>query len=230
MDKIIIADGSEVFARELACKLPNTISAKICGNYNELLSMLKCGKYSLVVLDLSLLGCDSFEMLYELAELPEPPAVLATVLYLSDFVRASLAGMGIGYVVCKPCKIQHVVERIQQMLSFYSQNSTTEDPLRKLHIPCRLCGSNYIRYALPMLMENPSVQLTKELYPKIASKFGKSPKSVERCIRSAVHTTWKNHDGFIWQEYLDTDCTGRTYRPSNSEFFDMLINFVRKIG
>lgn len=230
MDKIIIADSSAVFARELASALPETIFAKICGNYSEVLSALERGEYKLVVLDLCLSGCDSFQMLRELIELPDPPAVLVTVPYFSDFVRSSLAGMGIGYVICKPCKLQHMVDRIQEMLSFYGENASTEDPLRRLHVPCRLSGSSYIRYALPMLMENPDIQLTKELYPRIGSQFGKSAQSIERNIRSAIHSTWKNHNGFIWQDYLDTDCDGRTYRPSNAEFFRMLISFIRKTG
>lgn len=230
MEKIIIADSSETFAQELAHALPDTILTQICGQYSDVLSAVQGGEYSLIVLDLSLSGCDSFQMLHELAEVQNPPAVLAMVPYLSDYMRGSLAGMGIGYVAYKPCKLEYLVERIQNMLSFYSENSATDDPLRKLHLPYKLTGSMYIRCAIPMLMENPDIQLTKELYPRIGLRFGKTGQSVERSIRSAIHTTWKNYDGFIWQDQLKTDANGRACRPSNAIFFEMLLKSIRKTG
>jgi hypothetical protein len=83
---------------------------------------------------------------------------------------------------------------------------------------------------LPMLMQQPNIQLTKELYPRIAAIYNRTGQSVERNIRSVIHNTWKVHDGYIWQEYLPTDETGRTYRPSNGDFFEMLLHVVSKTG
>lgn len=230
MSQIIIADSSAVFAAELKNQLAPDISVHCCDNVRDLLAMLKAGMPDLLVLDMSFPGCDGLELLREITAMPAHPAVLATLDYVSDFVRSSLAAMGIGYLLVKPCKIEFVAKRVREMLCFYAVNPVPEDLLQMLMISEKFSGSAYIRCALPCLMKNPDLQLTKQLYPMIGSKFGKKPECVERSIRHAVHTTWERHNGFIWQQYLENDPDGRSYRPSNSEFFQMLMRIVRKIG
>lgn len=230
MDEIIIADSSAVFVMELETQLAPEVSVRSCDNARDLLAMLEQKMPDLLVLNLSLPGCDGFELLRRITAMSEHPAVLATVDYVSDFVRSSLASMGIGYLMVKPCNIVSVAERIQEMLCFYADNPVPRDLLDVLMIPENLNGASYIRYAVPILMENPQLQLTKDLYPRIGARFGKNGQCVERSIRNAVHTTWKKHGGFIWQQYLDTAPDGRSHRPSNSQFFHMLLNMIRKVG
>ena len=116
------------------------------------------------------------------------------------------------------------------MLRYYESNPVPEGLLRRVGICNNLSGAAYIHCALPFLMENPDLQLTKELYPMIGSKFGKNAQCIERSIRNAVHSTWKKHDGYIWQEFLDTEPDGRCRRPSNMEFFQMLLHLMQNVG
>lgn len=230
MNEVMIADSSLVFSLELKAQLGADISVRSCHNAAELMEMLKTAVPDLLVMDISLPGCDGLELLRRITTMPEHPAVLVTVDYVSDFVKSALAGMGIGYLMVKPVKIAYAAARVQEMLNFYRENPVPQDLLQQVCVSEKLSGAKYIRYALPFIMANPDLQMTKELYPLIGAKFGKTPKSVERCIRNAVHTTWERHDGFIWQAYLETDRNGRCRRPSNSEFFGMLLRMIRKTG
>lgn len=230
MDKVIIADSAEMFSAELKSMLAPEVIAECCCCARELMDALLAGRPSLLVLNLSLPGCDGMELLRQLATNQDAPPVLAVADYVSDFVRSTLAGIGIGFLLVKPCKLETVADRIRDMLQYYASNPACEDIVCKTKIPENLSGTAYIRYGLPLLMENPDLQLTKELYPMIACKFGKKPHSVERSIRSVVHGTWQKHDGFIWQQYMHCDTTGRSMRPSNADFFRMLLDMIRMAG
>lgn len=230
MNKIVIADASTVFTEQLKARLAPDVSARCCNNAQDLLTILCEDIPALLVMDLSLPGCDGIEMLHTVAAMENRPAVLATANYVSDFLKSMLNSLGIGYLLIKPCNMEVAVRRVRQMLCYYESNPVPNDLLHRVGICNKLSGAAYIRCALPFLMENPDLQLTKELYPMIGTKFGKNAQCIERSIRNAVHSTWEKHNGYIWQEFFDIEPDGRCHRPSNMEFFQMLLRLMQNAG
>ena len=72
-----------------------------------------------------------------------------------------------------------------------------------------LKGFNYIIKAVELVMENPQIKITKELYPKIAKLNNDSCTRVERAIRHVVT------DKIPSRKYRDI---GLNKSPNNGEF------------
>ena len=230
MYEVVVADRSDQFARELSGCLNQGIRLRKVNNADALCAALEESMPDLLVLDLELPGMDAIAQLRSITSLPDRPAILTIQSYASDFLRGSLAGMGIGYMMARPCKVANVAERIEEMLEFYSCNSVPDDLLRTLRIPPKLSGYRYLQSAVALLQDAPEQQVTKMLYPTLGRQFGKKPQCIERAIRNAVHSTWEKHDGRIWQQYLKSDDQGRVCRPSNAQFLTMLLQLSQKIG
>lgn len=101
--------------------------------------------------------------------------------------------------------------------------------LRSLGATGRLVGFRYALYMLENVRDDPErIQLiTKRLYPETARCFNVSPSSVERNLRTVVHTCWKQPDHRLLNHVAGTTLCRQ---PTNAEFIDMLAGFLRRIG
>ncbi len=230
MYEVVIAQASGLFADILSNMLKPHACVRICEDPANLLTMLSQKPADVLVLDMELPGYDGIEMVARVNKINERPAILATASYSSDFLRGTLAGMGVGYVMVIPCHPEKVMNRVVDMLSFYKENLKPKDLLRELNLPERLDGTKYLRCAIPLLLNDPNQSITKELYTTIGECFGKNPNCVERNIRNAIHSTWQKHDGFIWQGYFGEDSLGRSPRPSNTQFMELLVRLIANAG
>lgn len=98
--------------------------------------------------------------------------------------------------------------------------------LRSLHIGGKLCGLQYLTYAVAKAVRDPETTryITKDLYPEIAHRFGTTPSRVERAIRTAIIYSWKHAP----REALNEAAGFRlTQRPTNSEFIDFTAAYIR---
>ena len=75
-------------------------------------------------------------------------------------------------------------------------------------------------------MQNPVVTIEMmngdvikaELYPEVAARCNGTPSQVERSIRSAIATAWKNRDETLWRRYFMPDKEGTVPKPTNADF------------
>ena len=134
----------------------------------------------------------------------------------------------------KPCDVQMVAQRVCDIIRHFaiqSQKGHTEqclvsETLLKLGMPAKLRGSKYLQQAVYMLQTDPAQLYTKELYPALGKIFEVDGKRVERCIRNAIHTTWRKCDENIWSQYFVTGNDGHVIRPTNAEFISRLSGIV----
>ena len=98
--------------------------------------------------------------------------------------------------------------------------------IRKIGIPANIKGYRYIRTAIMLVINDPSLleSVTKELYPEIARLHDATPARVERAIRHAITVAWDRAEGD--EEYLSKrlhcriDFSGA--RPTNSELIALI--------
>lgn len=99
--------------------------------------------------------------------------------------------------------------------------------LRSLMIPGTLHGHQYLVSAITLTTLDPSriLYITKDLYPDLAKQFGSTTSKVERSMRHSIKRCW-SHGG---REALDQVARIHlTQRPTNSEFIDLVANYIRK--
>ena len=68
--------------------------------------------------------------------------------------------------------------------------------IHEVGVPAHIKGYQYLREAIMMVIKDIDVinQITKSLYPQIASKFNTTPSRVERAIRHAIEVAWGRGD------------------------------------
>ncbi len=107
---------------------------------------------------------------------------------------------------------------------------TVADMLLDLGMPTNILGYGYCRYAIMLMVNDPSLAkgITTKLYPAVAEEFHTTAAKAERGIRHAVEVSWSrgNMDtlGNLFG-YTVSDARGK---PSNSEFITMLADRIRR--
>lgn len=106
------------------------------------------------------------------------------------------------------------------------ERDTIKQLLRKFGIGKRYKGYYYTIEAVSLYMdiEDIDVMITKDIYSVLAIKFGSDPASIERCMRTVIELCWRNNESLIF------DIAGYEVfrRPTNSEFLDMLANYIEE--
>lgn len=96
--------------------------------------------------------------------------------------------------------------------------------IRKLGATSKYKGYYFVAEAVKMTMESQEVpmKITKDIYPCLAKKFKSTPMNVEHDIRTVINVCWTTN-----KETME-EIAGYPliYRPTNSEFVDMLAYYL----
>lgn len=105
-----------------------------------------------------------------------------------------------------------------------------EDILNELGVPHHLVGRNYAACAINLIISNEKYasELTKGLYPEVASSVGSTASRVERAIRHAVETTWDRGDTEVFMKHFGNTIDRDKAKPTNGEFLACCARIVRR--
>lgn len=96
--------------------------------------------------------------------------------------------------------------------------------IRQLGMTSKYKGYYYVAEAVMMSMElqDYPIKITKDIYPHLAKKFKSTPVNIEHDIRTVINVCWTAN-----KESLDRVAGySLRYRPTNSEFVDMLAYYL----
>ena len=101
--------------------------------------------------------------------------------------------------------------------------------IHEVGVPAHIKGYQYLREAIIMVVQDIDVinQITKSLYPKIASKFATTPSRVERAIRHAIEVAWGRGDQKTVENIFGYTISASKGKPTNSEFIAMIADKLR---
>ena len=225
MRKLLIADCNEEYRIALAAALESRYHVLCCRSGTEALTLLYQEQPDILVLDLMLPELDGLTLLERIAANNVCPMVLAATPIISEYVLTSAQRLGIQYVVRKPCAIEAVAARIQDLSRRLKTPEAKIDPtayvsslLLVLNISTKHNGFTYLREAVLLMAKDPSQSVTKMLYPEIAHICGCQKENVERSIRTALDRAWEKRDSEKWQKYFPS----AHQRPSNAVFISRL--------
>ena len=104
----------------------------------------------------------------------------------------------------------------------------TSRVLNDIGMPHHVKGYRYARFALMLVVKDRSLleAMTKALYPGVAKEFDTTPSRVERAIRHAIEVTWDRGDLDTLQRYFGFTVRSDKGRPTNSEFFSLLADYI----
>ncbi len=101
--------------------------------------------------------------------------------------------------------------------------------IHEVGVPAHIKGYQYLREAIMMVTNDIDVinQITKQLYPDIASKFKTTPSRVERAIRHAIEVAWGRGQTDATESIFGYTVSASKGKPTNSEFIAMIADKLR---
>ena len=243
MDKrtsVLIADNSEEFCSALCSELQRSDLFQVIGVANDgeqASRLLEERRPDVLVLDLMLSKKDGLSILKSLTAGDYRPAILATSGFVTDYVASAAASLGVSYLILKPCDMQALVDRLEEIRGGESQRSIqlrkptpssieamVTGIIHEIGVPAHIKGYQYLREAIIIAVGDMDVinAITKVLYPQVAKTFQTTPSRVERAIRHAIEVAWDRGDLDTLQRFFGYTVSNTKGKPTNSEFIALI--------
>ncbi len=236
---IFIADGSEDFCSGLSAALQRAGGFQIigtAGDGEQAIRMILERKPEVLILDLMLAKQDGISVLKAIANMESKPVTLATSAFVTEYVSAAAASLGVRYLMLKPCDLSAVVERLEELRGGESHKQLTRrndktsiealvtSIIHEIGVPAHIKGYQYLREAIIIAVNDMDVinAITKVLYPQVAKTFQTTPSRVERAIRHAIEVAWDRGDLDTLQRFFGYTVSNTKGKPTNSEFIALI--------
>ena len=237
---VLIADGAEEFCSALSAALQRSDGFQVvgtAGDGEQAIRMIGERKPDILVLDLMLSKQDGFSVLKSMANMERRPVTLATSTFLTEYVSSAAAGLGVKYLMLKPCDMSALVERLEEIRGGESPRTTGPRRLDKtgiesmvtgiiheIGVPAHIKGYQYLREAIIIAVNDMDVinAITQVLYPQVAKAFQTTPSRVERAIRHAIEVAWDRGDLDTLQRFFGYTVSNTKGKPTNSEFIALI--------
>ena len=237
---VLIADSSEEFCTALAAALQRADGFQVvgtAGDGEQAIRLINERKPQVLVLDLMLSKQDGISVLKAISNLDRKPVTLATSAFVTDYVSAAVASLGVRYLMLKPCDMNILVERMEEIRGGESPRypaprrmdrtgieSMVTNIIHEIGVPAHIKGYQFLRTAVKMVVDNPDMinRITKELYPSIGKCYNTSASKVERAIRHAIEVAWSRGRIDTLNKAFGCRVATKEDKPTNGEFIAML--------
>lgn len=226
MQKVFIVDHNEDFSLILAGALRARFRVETCSDGVRALERLRTERPDVLILDLMIHGMPGMDLLKTVRTEGLCPVVMVTSRFFSSYVMDVLQRYQVDYAVRMPCPIDSLIDRLEDMLeASEAVVPTAPDPdsvltgmLLALSVPSHRKGFRYCRMGIRMCAQDPTLQVTKEVYPAVAKEFGTSKLAVEKAIRAVIEAAWEHRNDSLWRQYFPPAPNGQIPRPTNTQF------------
>ena len=237
---VLIADSSEEFCGALTTALLRAAGFQVvgtAGDGEQAIRLIQERKPEVLVLDLMLSKQDGISVLKAVSNLDRKPVTLATSAFVTGYVSAAAAGLGVRYLMLKPCDMNVLVERLEEIRGGESPRypaprrtdktnieTMVTNIIHEIGVPAHIKGYQYLREAIIIAVDDMDVinAITKVLYPQVAKTFQTTPSRVERAIRHAIEVAWDRGDLDTLQSFFGYTVSNTKGKPTNSEFIALI--------
>lgn len=223
----------------------------------EAVEMISNISPDVVLLDVIMPHLDGLGVLEKINDIEKRPICIMLSAVGQDKITQKAISLGAEYYVIKPFDIELLIKRIrefkfykprqtnsfitkeikQQYISIEKGTEKNEGTLEALvtnvihevGVPAHIKGYQYLREAIMMVTNDIDVinQITKQLYPDIATKYRTTPSRVERAIRHAIEVAWGRGQSAAVENIFGYTVSAAKGKPTNSEFIAMIADKLR---
>lgn len=247
--KLLIADDNVEFASMLSQYAKNKKcfdTVEVANNGLEALEKINKLNPDVVILDLIMPQLDGIGLLEKMSVIkgPDKPSfIVLSAIGQDSYVKMAM-NLGASYYMVKPFDVDLLITRVCEIyiergsssdlqlndyisarLSDEMLESEISRILHRLAVPPNLSGYRYLKEAIKLSFKDAKVfnSVTKLLYPQVAQIYSSSSQKVERSIRNAVDSAWKNESNQL-REQLFSYSDGK---PSNSQFISTVVEAIK---
>ena len=249
--KILIAESQVDKDSLIVNHLKGKDNIAIVGTYTNtinILNVLKVTDVDLMIIDLFMPNFDGVNLLETLhhsrGDFKKPKRVIAITSFVSGYINNRLTSIGIDYLLMKPVNFDSLDSIIKEMMKDkmsqreviieepkYEHDLDAEitDILHEVGVPAHIKGYMYLREAILLVIENVDFlgNITKSLYPEIATRFSTTASRVERAIRDAIEVAWVRGNVDAISDIFSYTISYNKSKPTNSEFIAMISDRLR---
>lgn len=239
MKTVLIADADFVFAKELSHALEESGTFQVIDialNGKQAVRMVEERHPDVLVMDILLTELDGLSVLEKISSVVPPPIVIATSVFLSNYVAVSAMGLGVRQLIKKPCSAESVAASVERACRILPRKGFEDDrkslianTLHDVGIPANIKGYFYLLDALDLVIANPEAtfSLTQSIYVPIAKQHGIKPGQVSRAIKRAIDIAWDRGDLDTLQSYFGYTVSNTRGMPTNGEFVAIIGETLR---
>ncbi|MFA9379055.1 MAG: sporulation initiation factor Spo0A C-terminal domain-containing protein [Lachnotalea sp.] len=207
------------------------------GSELEGLKLLEKEIADVVILDLELEEGNGIQLAEKMRKLSiQQPFVVVTTNNCSESIQQYLRKeLKVDFIFQKgnssytPNQVLNIVEKVYKYHSNDSLDELNETAILKKRILHELenigfstnyIGTEYITAALLLLSENQdkSYQISKTIYPALATQYNSDSSNIEKAIRMAIERVWSSSSLLQLSKYYPYEVNNKNGRPSNGEF------------
>ena len=212
-------------------------------NGQEAIDIISSGKvdFDIMILDIVMPLVDGLGVLEYMKENNIDKKIIVLTSFNEEETIRKTSEYGVKYYALKPFelkKLEGIILSVGSMIKSSNELIELQDKglqiqvtnlLHALGIPSHIKGYQYIRSAILMVYDNPSLigGITKELYPDLGVKFNTSIQRVERAIRHAIEVSWLRGDIDLMEEIFGHSVDIDRAKPTNSEFIVTIADKLR---
>ena len=210
MHKLLIADGSDDLCAVLGNVFRRKYEVHICCDGLNALALLRHIKPDMLILDLSLPKLDGLSLLRELGG-DVPRTIICIADAPTHYEQQMALDLGVGYILRRPFRAATALAHMEALLEFRETKGcfaaepmfVAEFHMNALSMNPGHDGYQQLRIGIPLFRQDPSVRLSKELYPAIATRRPEdTPSRMERSMRGAIACGFKAGEPAIWERYF----------------------------
>lgn len=209
--RLLIAHPSASFAGKLREALEGEFEISWVSDGAEALEQLNRLCPEMLVLHLSMPRKDGFTILAQAAHFPE--ILIATTDYLDSFVAAAVRKYGgVALVMPMVSTVARWVYELLEQSRLLLKVEPFEATLHRLGFRPSLMGYSLLCTVARSLKKDPG--------QKLSGVYGSCGEiaAVEKAIRTAIHTAWREGERQVWKKYFGADSC-----PSNRTFLLTLL-------
>lgn len=239
MKTVLIADADFVFAKQLSYALEESGTFQVIDialNGKQAVRMVEERHPDVLVMDILLPELDGLSVLEKISSVVPPPIVIATSVFLSNYVAVSAMGLGVRQLIKKPCSAESVAASVERACRILPRKGFEDDrkslianTLHDVGIPANIKGYFYLIDALELTIANPEAafSMTQSIYAPIAQQHGVKPEQVSRAITRAIDIAWDRGDLDTLQSYFGYTVSNTRGMPTNGEFLAIIGEALR---
>ncbi len=255
--KLLIADSNRELGLQMKSFFDGKSDIELIATATDGLDALeKIRKHSpdAVLMDIVLPQLDGIGLLKEINTLSRThrPVVIVTSGAKREHITNICMQLGADYFMIKPCDNETVYERIKLLcmpktagsihdIACSEKSDTADRPsdraleisvtktIHSVGVPANIKGYQYLRDAIIMSIKDTELinAVTKQLYPKVATRHNTSPSRVERAIRHAIEVACIRGNEEELYKLFGYTVSNNKGKPTNSEFIAMIADRLR---
>lgn len=233
MQKLLIADTSEVLAKAISRQLQEEFLVLSCSSGAQVLDILPDFAPDILVINTILPEVDCITVLKTLRLCGHKTQVLAISRATQDYVYDQLESFGVCGIMVLPCAVEQLVSHIRSIgfvLRYPNRDvCSTEQHLEEmlLSMGFRMVRSSLQRiyWAVMEKYLHPEYTITKELYPAVIAHCGGNIPQIEKALRDTIRAAFERGKREIWRMYFP-ECKDRP--PTNDTFISTMARCLQR--